>query len=402
MKIRSREPYWLLKNGLLQAYSSLQNSISCNTLIVGGGITGALMAYQLSKEGYAVVLVDKRDIAFGSTSATTALLQYEIDDPLIALRKKVGIDIANANYIAGVSAIQKIEKIIKESDLSCGFSRKNSLYLAHTKKDARWMKDEFEARASIGLPVKWHSSDEVKFNFSASAAAGIESSIGGSMDAYRFTYELVRYCCEKFKLQVFDHTEVTKIKYHKGKNHQAIIKNDCRISFQHLIYATGYEAQIPVRKKIVDLVSTYAFVTEPIANLPPSFEHTIFWNTQQPYFYLRSTVDNRLLVGGGDEQFKNPVSRDLLIEKKESYLAKQLKSLFPTIQAIPDFSWAGTFGVTKDALPYIGADPKNPDTYFVLGYGGNGITFSIMGMEIISDLIAGITNPFAEYFKFNR
>jgi glycine/D-amino acid oxidase-like deaminating enzyme len=108
------------------------------------------------------------------------------------------------------------------------------------------------------------------------------------------------------------------------------------------------------------------------------------------------------LAGGGDEKFKNALRRDLLIEKKEFYLAKQLTSLFPSINPIPDFSWAGTFGVTKDALPYIGADPKNPNTYFVLGYGGNGITFSIMGMEIISDLIAGNFNPLIEYFKFDR
>lgn len=402
MNTRSREPYWLLKNGIQETFPSLQKPITCDILIVGAGITGALMAYQLCKEGQRVVLVDKRDLAFGSTSATTALLQYEIDDPLITLSKKVGGSPARAAYKEGVVAIHKLEKIVNNLKIQCGFARKKSLFLARTKKDANWMKDEFEARVKIGLPVKWLSKNEIENTYAVTSEGGIESSVGASIDAFLFTYELVRYCQEKFQLHVYDHTEVATITYGENKQHIAHVNNDIPITFQHVIYATGYEAKVPTRKKVVKLVSTYALATEPITDLPPSFKDTIFWDTQQPYFYLRSTDDNRLLVGGGDEKFKNAIKRDLLIGEKEIFLSKQLKSLCPTINAIVDFSWAGTFGVTRDALPYIGADPKNPDTYFVLGYGGNGITFSVMGMEIISDLIAGRVNPLAEYFKLNR
>ncbi|MBA4056261.1 MAG: FAD-dependent oxidoreductase, partial [Marivirga sp.] len=85
MKLRSKETYWLLKNGLIQSYPSLQKDIRCNILIIGAGVTGALMAYQFSQEGYKTVLIDKRDVAMGSTSATTAMLQYELDEPLYSL-----------------------------------------------------------------------------------------------------------------------------------------------------------------------------------------------------------------------------------------------------------------------------------------------------------------------------
>ncbi|HET6543963.1 MAG TPA: FAD-dependent oxidoreductase, partial [Chryseolinea sp.] len=90
MKLRSSEAYWLLKNGIINSYPSLRENLTCDVLIIGGGITGSLIAFQLSGEGYKVVLIDKRDVSLGSTCATTALLQYEIDEPLYRLINKVG------------------------------------------------------------------------------------------------------------------------------------------------------------------------------------------------------------------------------------------------------------------------------------------------------------------------
>ena len=67
-----------------------------------------------------------------------------------------------------------------------------------------------------------------------------------------------------------------------------------------------------------------------------------------------------------------------------------------------DYSWAGTFAETKDGLPYIGEHFDFKNTLFVLGFGGNGITFSVLGMDIISDLLKGKKNKLAEYFRFER
>ena len=101
-------------------------------------------------------------------------------------------------------------------------------------------------------------------------------------------------------------------------------------------------------------------------------------------------------------RFENAKRRDSIIEKKGFALIEMFSELMPTVNIIPDFCWAGTYGVTKDALPYIGPHPDFPRSYFVLGFGGNGITFSIMGMKIISDALAGRSNKFLEYFKFER
>ncbi len=155
MKVRSNEPYWLLKNGIINSYPSLTKNISCDVLIVGAGISGSLMAYQLSKEGYKAVLIDKRDVCLGSTSATTAMLQYEIDEPLYKLIEKVGENAAVDSYAEGVKSVEKLGKLVADIKADCGFKKKKSFFVANTTKDKESLLKEFEARHKFGFKVKW-------------------------------------------------------------------------------------------------------------------------------------------------------------------------------------------------------------------------------------------------------
>lgn len=401
MKLRSKEPYWLLKNGLINSYSALTKNINCDILVIGGGITGSLMAYQFSKEGYNTVLVDKRDIAFGSTSATTAMLQYEIDKPLTKLIEIVGEAAAIDTYREGVESIVALEAIVKKINAPCDFERKESLYVAHAESDVKWLYSEYECRKKNGLEVKWLSKQEIFNTYGMNSYGGILSKVAGSLDAYNLTHSLLDYSCKNFSLQIYDHTSIEEVVYKKDGN---VAKTDggYAINCKKLIYATGYETQFFLKDRIVELISTFAFVSEPFLNLPASYGATIFWDTQDPYLYMRSTSDNRLIIGGADESFKSPGRRDRLVYKKEATLLKRIQEFIPDFSIVPDFSWAGTFGVTLDALPYIGPHPDYPNSFFVLGFGGNGITFSVMGMNILSDAVAGRQNKFLEYFKFNR
>ena len=90
MKLKSPEPFWLVKDGIKHSYPSLRENIETEILIIGGGITGSLLAHQMIKDGYKTVLVDRREIGNGSTSATTSMLQYEIDIPLFELSEMIG------------------------------------------------------------------------------------------------------------------------------------------------------------------------------------------------------------------------------------------------------------------------------------------------------------------------
>jgi glycine/D-amino acid oxidase-like deaminating enzyme len=90
MDLTSDLPFWTVRNGLMRVYPPLAEDLHCDALIIGGGISGALLAYRLVQAGVDSVLIDRRDIGQGSTSASTALLQYEIDTPLCELQERVG------------------------------------------------------------------------------------------------------------------------------------------------------------------------------------------------------------------------------------------------------------------------------------------------------------------------
>jgi monoamine oxidase len=100
LDLKSGYPFWLVKNGLMRAYPALDQKLQCEVIVLGGGITGALIAYHLVEAGVDTVVLDKRDVGWGSTSASTALLQYEIDTPLSELTQLVGESHAARAYLA--------------------------------------------------------------------------------------------------------------------------------------------------------------------------------------------------------------------------------------------------------------------------------------------------------------
>ena len=111
MNLTSTHPFWSVSNGLPANYPSLQRDVVCDAVVIGGGITGALVAVHLVEAGVKTLLIDKRDIGAGSTSASTALLQYEIDVPLRELIQKVGPAAATRSYALCRDAIGKLQRL---------------------------------------------------------------------------------------------------------------------------------------------------------------------------------------------------------------------------------------------------------------------------------------------------
>ncbi|MCE3296096.1 MAG: dependent oxidoreductase [Crocinitomicaceae bacterium] len=398
MNLTTGYPYFLIQSGLPYAYPKLRGSLSTEVVIIGGGISGALTAFNLTESGIPCVLLDERSIGLGSTCASTSLLQYELDTPLCELSLQIGGKNAERAYILSSEAINTLERISRQLDFK-SFQRQQSLLFAAYKKDKNLIGREFEARQKAGFEVSLLDEKQIAEMYGFSSPAAILSKQAAITDVYRFTHALLQFSIKK-GLQVFDRTSVTKITYFK-KSVELGIGPEINIKSRFVVNATGYEITEFIDKKIVSLVSTYAIASEPLEK--SSFlENTLLWNTADPYLYMRMTNDKRVIVGGRDEEFYNPQKRDRLIRPKSIQLEQDFKKLFPETDFKMEFSWTGTFGITKDALPYIGTYDKTPHTFYALGFGGNGITFSLIAAELIRDLIRGKTNKDLELFKFDR
>lgn len=399
MNLRSGLPFFLLKRGLPFNYPKLESAISTQVVILGGGISGALIAHHLTRAGIECVIIDGRSIGMGSTSASTSLLQYEIDVPLTKLKELRGHEDACRSFMICNESIASIGSTAETLGINY-FERRKSLYFTANKKDISFIEKEYKIRKEAGFNVELIYKKDIATAFGFNADAAILSHHGAQIDAYTFTHDLIQYNIKK-GLRVFDRSMVTRIS-HSGSKVKLRTENGNSIEASYLVNATGYEVVNFLKKKIVKLISTYATISEHLGRHPiPLREDTLFWNTASPYLYM-TPLDGRIMIGGRDEPYYNPTKRDKLIKKKSTQLANDFTSLLPQIPFVSEFSWTGTFGVTQDGLPYIGTTGRRKNVFYALGFGGNGITFSEVGASIITDKILGRPNKDAKLFTFDR
>jgi glycine/D-amino acid oxidase-like deaminating enzyme len=399
--LKSGYPFWPVNDGLIHTYPRLDGDARCEVAIIGAGITGALVAQHLVAAGFDTMVLDRRDVGWGSTAASTALLQYEIDMPLVELSEMRGREHATRAYLACRDAIGKLEHLADSLSGRFDFERKKSLFLATRKRDRKFLRAELEARHAIGIRVDWLDEDDIASRFSFRRPAALLSYDAAQVDAYGFAHALLADGARR-GLRVFDRTTVVDIDAAE-RGVTLVTADKAVVRARYLVFASGYETRDFLGENVAKLASTYAFASEPLRSADGWGEdQCMIWEHAHPYLYLRTTADGRVIVGGEDENFRNPAHRDRLLTAKTEKLVARFRELFPHIELEVGFSWTGTFGETKDGLAYIGAHRDWPSSYFALGYGGNGITYSLIAAEIIRDSLCGRANDQAELFRFGR
>lgn len=400
MILSSGYPLWLISEGIPYNYPRLSKDIKSDVLIMGGGISGALVAFHLLKAGVHVTVVDRRTLGLGSTCASTSLLQYEIDTPLSKLKADIGEKSAIRAYELSVDSLSHLEKITKTIGYT-DFEYKKSIHYAAFKKHIPFLFNEFEARRQMGLQVNWLDEAALHKRYGIIAPAAIISEPAAQTNAYTLTHALHQYNIKK-GAKVYDRTSIVRIDQHTT-GVSLVTEEGYKIHCKKLVHATGYETVEHIDKKIVRLSSTYAVASDQFNEENAYLKQgTLLWSTATPYLYSRATNDKRIIVGGRDEDFFSPRKRDALINKKSRQLVNDIQKLMPGIDFRQEFSWTGTFGSTKDGLPFIGRYNRFPHSLFALGFGGNGITFSVLAARMITDTITGKANKDASLFSFER
>jgi len=401
VNLLSPQPFWPIRDGLPDTFPALTENASCQVVILGAGISGALAAWHLAEAGVDVIVVDRREVAHGSTAGSTSLLQYEIDEPLHHLARRYGMTRATYAYRRSHAAIAGLEKLVRRLRIDCGFTRKSSLLLASNRSHLPRLRREYEARAHAGFTVEWWGRPGIIRGSSLPHPAGILSPGAGQLDAYRLTYGLLA-AAQRRGARIYDRTTVTRTRF-RPRGVELRTADGHGVRARHLVMATGYEADAFMPLRMTELHSTYALISEPVTTFPgwPA-DRCLIWETADPYVYLRTTEDGRIVIGGYDEPFRDPVARDRLLRAKTALLQRRFRQLFPRITLEVAYAWAGTFARTADGLPFIGRHPKVPHTWFALGYGGNGITYSFIAAELIRDQILGRAKADDEIFGFAR
>ncbi len=361
-----------------------------DVVVVGTGISGALMADALQQAGLSVVAVDRRQPMTGSSPASTALLMAELDTPLTKLVRKVGLKAAAQVWLRSAGAVQALGNRISDLGIDCDYRERSSLYLPGNVLDTDGLKREAAIRQKLGLRAEFIGRDDLLRVAGLRKSGAILSRGNGEADPVKLVagvWRKVRNCGGRI-LRDFDVTEVEE----SPSRVRVTAADGRRIVAKHAVLCTGYEFPPYARPRGLSIISTWAIATKPQARkLWPGRE--LIWDAADPYLYMRTTTDGRIVAGGGDEEFSDEAKRDRLIGAKTEKIAKLAAKLFPAIDFTPEFRWTGSFGASDTGMPAIGRVRRRKRTYAVLGFGGNGFTFSMLAAEIVSRTIGGMDDP---------
>lgn len=368
-------------------YPALEEDLTCDCLVIGGGMGGALLSYMLSLQKVSTVLIDKTKIASGSTSANTGLLQYTNDKSLTSCIQTFGIDAGVQFYKLCDEAMKKLHDIQDDLIMETQFIPRNSLYFASTEHDVSLIKEEYDQLIKYGFDVDYWNKEKISSTLPFSKAAGLYTHGDAEVNPFQLCHSLVATAANN-GVRVYEDSEV--IRYEYKQDGVVCHTRNQRIFAKRVVFALGYETQAMKSDRNAILTTSYAIATNTVKDLSSWYERCLIWETARPYLYMRTTSDDRIVIGGLDEHLIPPEDREVRLIQKGRTLLKEVEAYFPEIGPLQiDYSWASVFGSTHDGLPMIGPHPQYPHCYFLEGYGGNGTVYSMIAADIIADVITG-------------
>jgi glycine/D-amino acid oxidase-like deaminating enzyme len=397
-RLRAGKPVWLANRRPAVRRHPLNSSVEPDVLVVGAGISGALIADAMVTAGKTVTVLDRRGPLQGSTAASTALLQFEIDTPLSTLARRIGRDKAARAWWRSADGVEHLRARILDLAIDCDFAERCSVYLPGDQLDLDGLKREAEQRQAAGLRSAMIGRQELKRLTGIVRAGAVLSQGTAEADPIRLTASLWRAAVAR-GVKIHAPVEVDDVV--SFRDHVRVKLTDGRsLRAGAVVFATGYELVKFVQPKGYKIASTWAYATRvQKENLWPS--RCLIWEAADPYLYARTDATGRIIVGGEDEPFSDAETRDRLLPQKIAAIQRKLSKLMPKVDTAPVYAWCGSFGQSPTGLPLIGAIPHHPNCYAVLGFGGNGITFSAIAAQILQRQLCGLKDPDADLFRFS-
>jgi glycine/D-amino acid oxidase-like deaminating enzyme/nitrite reductase/ring-hydroxylating ferredoxin subunit len=369
----------------------LERDEHADVAVVGSGIAGLSVAYELAARGASVVVLERGEIGWGMTARTTAHLASAIDDRYAELIKTHGRDAARLVYRGQAAAIDRIEAIQAAEAIGCDFARLDGYLVLAPATPARALDAEFAACNEAGVPVAdvreptpIHAKNLVRsLRFAGQARvhplkylsglAGAIARRGGRLYAGSPVEGI-----EENK----DGVELTTSAGHKLRAGHAVLATNAPIVNRLVVHAK----QAPYR--------TYA-IAAPLAR--GRLADALYWDTHDPYHYVRLQpgADDRDYVIVGGEDHKSGAADDG--ERRFAALEAWIRDRLPKLGKVTH-RWSGQVMEPVDGIGFIGRNPGQSRIFIATGDSGQGITGGALAGLILSDLIAGAENPWAEIY----
>lgn len=351
----------------------LSGDIEADVAVIGAGMAGILTAYTLQRAGLRVAVLEANRTASGQTRNTTAKITSQHGLIYQSLAQNLGADKAAQYGAANEAAIEEYRRIIQSENIDCDFEAKDAyLYGSDTEQ----LRSEAEIAAALGLPASFVGAVPAP----VSAAGAVKFSNQAQFNPLKF----IKAVSEK--LTIYENTPVITVK-------DGLVQTPGgTVSAEKVVFACHYP--------FVNFPGLYFARMHQERSYVLALENAgqidgMFIGADSGSLSLRSYKNLILLGGEAHRTGEN--------SKGGRYAALRQKAaeLFPGSREVA--YWSAQDCITPDMAPYIGNyAPSKPDWFVATGFHKWGMTSSMVSAMLLSDLICGNENSFAEVFDPNR
>jgi glycine/D-amino acid oxidase-like deaminating enzyme/nitrite reductase/ring-hydroxylating ferredoxin subunit len=372
-----------------QAVSNKFGEVVFDVAIIGGGITGITLAHSLQKQGKKCVVLEAKNLCFGTTGGTTAHINTVMDNPYSIIIKDFGKEGGQIVARAATEAVALIENNIAEYNIDCGFEKASGFLFSLDEKQTSQLNDIYDACNEVGIESRFTSSIPVPFNF----IKALEIPGQAKFHPTKYVQALAR-SFEEMGGVIMEQCRVTDI-----EDGEIVVIQTSLDKFQAstVVYATHIPPGINLLHLRCTPYRSYAMAVK-LENQP--YPEGLSYDMYDPYHYYRTQeIDGEkyFVVGGEDHRTgENP-------NTNKSFL--QLESHVRTNFNVSEIShrWSSQFYEPVDGLPYIGKLPGAKENILVAtGYGGNGMTYSHVAVLELTELILMKTSKYSDLFSPGR
>jgi glycine/D-amino acid oxidase-like deaminating enzyme len=404
--LRKGKTIWLKRPHSVEVtrFPTLRGHHDTSVAIVGGGMTGAMIAEAFANHGSPVIVVDAARPGHGSTAASTALLLQEPDEDVGALTARYGAATARRIWRISRRATDEFKATIRRLRISCGLLDRDSIYYTLNEAQIPELKREWRRRQDAGLGGRWLDARALEQVTGIAGAGAIRTSGNAQLNPLLAAAGLLD-AAVRHGAAVFERSPVNRIRRAGGK--MRIYTPHGTIDAALVIIATGYATRYfrPLAGRF-KMRHTYVLATNRISERQRrqlGLGAVMLWDAERPYHYVRWTPDRRLLVGGEDRPVTPGANRAAQFAAATSELRDYFEAHLPVLREVGfDTAWEGLFAMTPDGLPYIGPHRRYPGHTFALGYGGNGMTFAALAARVLLEQWRGLDSADHRLFAFTR
>lgn len=370
-------------------YPPLRGKTETDVLIVGGGMAGVSLAYQLTRAGVDTVVLQDKGIGEGATRDTTAFLTQDVDTELADLIRMFGEKQARLIWSSHRAAVDEAERIAKEENIPCEFVRCPAYLYAQDASEAAMLKDEERAAGSLGFAAKMRSGGELPIK----NAGFLEIPDQAKFHPLKFLFGVAERTAAAGG-RIFERSPAGRI---SGRGPFRVKTPQGEVAARRIVLATYYPLGNP--KTTLFKKGMYRSYVFEVRLKSGSLPEGLYLDLANPYNYFRidrmKTFD-RMILGGQDHRAELKMSEAKNFRALEEYLRQILPGTAYRIVR----KWSGPILEPSDGLALIGE--TNPGKYVATAFSGNGMTYSLISAMLLRDLLLGKKNDWSGIYDPKR